>query len=138
MWVALPRGYKRLRSERLSKGRLTAHAEPRSKWNFSSLKKIFKIKVDHIADGILGYRTDDNLDSTCSDNYRYDNNIYFKSIVKIKSDKKNLREINDDSTKKNLLIRAVIVVEEEEEEENEEEKEEGEEEEQEKGEEEED
>ncbi|KAF7380255.1 hypothetical protein HZH66_014610 [Vespula vulgaris] len=163
IWVALARGYKRLRGERLSKGRLTAHAEPGSKWNFSSFKKIFfqtkkyffkdigicflasfeaintchrqqKIKVDHIADGIFGYRTDDNLDSTCSDNYRYDNSIYFKSIVKIKSDKKNLREINDDFKKENLLIRAIIVVAEEEEEENEEEKEEGEKEEMEEGE----
>ncbi|KAL2723526.1 hypothetical protein V1477_019377 [Vespula maculifrons] len=95
-----------------------------------------KIKIDHIADGIFGYRTDDNLDSTCSDNY----SIYFKSIVKIKSDKKNLREINDDFKKENLLIRAIVVVEEEEEEENEgekEEMEEGEEEEEEEGEEEE-
>ncbi|KAF7381224.1 hypothetical protein HZH68_016099 [Vespula germanica] len=89
IWVALARGYKRLRGERLSKGRLTADAEPGSK---------------------------------------YDNNTYFKTIVEIRNDKKNLRKINDDSKKENLLIRAVVVVEEEEEEGEEEEQEEGEEE----------
>ncbi|KAL2723524.1 myb-like protein X [Vespula maculifrons] len=117
--------------------RPTAHAESESNWNFCSSKEIFNIKIDHNADSVLGNRTNDNLDSTCLNNYRYDNNTYFKTIMEIRNDKKGLREINDDSKKENLLIRAVIVVEEEEEEGNEEEKEEGEEEEEGEGEEEE-
>nr|KAF7406595.1 hypothetical protein H0235_014251 [Vespula pensylvanica] len=158
-WATLTRGYDRLRSERLSKGRLTMHAESGSKWNFSSNKQIFlrtkeyfieesswspsfyilkrnqrrsrqeeKIKINRNADNVLGYRTNDNLDSTCLENYRYDNSIYFKTIGEIRNDKKNLRAINDDFKKENLLI-DVEVEEKEEEEEAEEGEEEAEEEE---------
>ncbi|KAF7384887.1 hypothetical protein HZH66_011973 [Vespula vulgaris] len=157
-WATLTRGYDRLRSERLSKGRLTMHAESGSKWNFSSNKQIFlrtkeyfieesswspsfyilkrnqrrsrqeeKIKINRNADNVLGYRTNDNLDSTCLENYRYDNSIYFKTIGEIRNDKKNLRAINDDFKKENLLI-DTEVEEKEEEKEEEEEAEEGEEE----------
>ncbi|KAL2711898.1 hypothetical protein V1478_018919 [Vespula squamosa] len=147
-WAALTKGYNRLRSERLSKGRLTMHAESGSKWNFSSNKRIFlrtkeyfiedsswspsfyvlkrnqrrsrqeeKIKINRNADSVLRYRTNDNLDSTCLENYRYDNSIYFKTIGEIRNDKKNLRAINDDLKKKNFLIDVELEKKEEEKEE---------------------
>ncbi|KAL2741550.1 myb-like protein X [Vespula squamosa] len=59
-----------------------------------------KIKINLNADSVLAYRTNNNLDSTCLKNNRID--------------KKNLREINEDSTEENLLNSAKVIEEEEE------------------------
>lgn len=48
------------------------------------------------------------MDSTCLENHRYDNNIYFKINGEIRNDKKNLKEINDDFKRKSLLIDAKV------------------------------
>ncbi|KAL2723523.1 myb-like protein X [Vespula maculifrons] len=72
--------------------RPTAHAESESNWNFCSSKEIFNIKIDHNADSVLGDRTNDNLDSTCLNNYRCDNNTYFKTIKKWREETKKKRK----------------------------------------------
>ncbi|XP_047350884.1 uncharacterized protein LOC124949602 [Vespa velutina] len=146
-WTALVRGYNRFKSERLSKGRQTMLDERVSNWNITSNKLIIedsslspcfhnfkrnrrrshheeKMKINqNNVNSVLGYRSNDNLDSACLANYRYDHSIYFKTIGEIRNDKKTLKEINDDSKKENLLIDAEVVVEEEEEGEEEEEEE---------------
>ncbi|KAL2733089.1 myb-like protein X [Vespula squamosa] len=86
-----------------------------------------KIKINLNADSVLAYRINNNLDSMCLKSNRYENSISFKIIGKIRIDKKNLREINEDSTEENLLNSAKVIEEEEEldeEEEGEEEEEE--------------
>ncbi|XP_014609652.1 PREDICTED: uncharacterized protein DDB_G0283697-like [Polistes canadensis] len=118
-WAAFARGYNRLRSERLSKGRLTMHEEHDSRWSISSNKLIIEedpswnpsfhklkrsrrrsrqeeeIKINNYPESVLGYRSNDNLDSTCLETYRYDHSIYFKTIGEIRNNKKNLTEVND-------------------------------------------
>ncbi|KAL2741435.1 LOW QUALITY PROTEIN: myb-like protein X [Vespula squamosa] len=83
-----------------------------------------KIKINLNADSVLAYRTNNNLDSTCLKNNRYENSISFKIIGKIRIDKKNLSEINEDSTEENLLNSVKVIEEEEEVDEEEEEEEE--------------
>ncbi|KAI4499029.1 hypothetical protein M0802_005895 [Mischocyttarus mexicanus] len=117
-WAAFARGYNRLRSERLSKGRLTMHEEHDSRWSISSNKLIIEdpswnpsfhklkrsrrrsrqdeeTKINNYRQSVLGYSSNDHLDSTCLENYRYDHSIYFKTIGEIRNGKKNLTEIND-------------------------------------------
>lgn len=74
------------------------------------------VKIDHNVNSVLGYRSSDNLYRTCSANKKYDHSIYFMTIGEIKNDKKNLREINDDSRKENLLMDIEVEEEKEEEE----------------------
>lgn len=116
-WAAFARGYNRLRSERLSKGRLTMNEEQESRWSISSNKLVIddlswnpafhtlkrsrrrsrqeeEIKINRYTDSVLGYRSNANLDSTCLETYRYDHSIYFKTIGEIRNGKKD-RRIND-------------------------------------------
>ncbi|XP_015172631.1 PREDICTED: suppressor of Mek1-like [Polistes dominula] len=133
-WAAFARGYNRLRSERLSKGRLTMNEEHNSRWSISSNKLIIEeetswnpsfhklkrsrrrsrqeeeMKINHFRDSVFGYRSNDNLDSTCLETYRYDHSIYFKTIGEIRNNKKNSTTINnnddnnDDDSKENVSL----------------------------------
>ncbi|KOC62826.1 hypothetical protein WH47_02529 [Habropoda laboriosa] len=107
-WAAYARGYNRLRSQRLSRGRMTMQGgqEPRwnicsnklivddSSWNpsFHTLKKSQRkpqqeeMKINCC--GTFNYQSNSNLDSTCLETYRYDHSIYFKTIGDIKNGKK--------------------------------------------------
>lgn len=119
-WAAFARGYNRLRSERLSKGRLTMHEEQESRWSISSNKLIIddpswspafhtlkrsrrrsrqeeEMKINRYTDGVLGYRSNADVDSTCLETYRYDHSIYFKTIGEIRNGKKNGTESDGDS-----------------------------------------
>ena len=111
-WAAFARGYNRLRSQRLSRGRLTMQEEQEPRWTISSNKIVIEdstwnprfhnLKRSHRrksrADenckinccGTFNYQSNSNLDSTCLETYRYDHSIYFKTIGDIKSSKKDL------------------------------------------------
>lgn len=124
-WAAFARGYNRLRSERLSKGRLTMHEEQESRWSISSNKLIIddpswgpafhtfkrsrrrsrqeeEIKINRYTEGVLGYRSNASLDSTCLETYRYDHSIYFKTIGEIRNGKKNCAESDGDPKEKSI------------------------------------
>lgn len=107
-WAAYARGYNRLRSQRLSRGRMTMQGGQEPRWSISSNKLIIddcswspcfhslkksrrksrpeETKIDCCA--TLNYQSNSNLDSSCLQTYRYDHSIYFKTIGDIKNDKK--------------------------------------------------
>lgn len=107
-WAAYARGYNRLRSQRLSRGRMTMQGGQEPRWSISSNKLIIddcswsprfhslkksrrksrpeETKIDCCA--TLNYQSNSNLDSSCLETYRYDHSIYFKTIGDIKNDKK--------------------------------------------------
>lgn len=109
-WAAFARGYNRLRSQRLSRGRLTMQEEQEPRWSISSNKIIIEdpawsprfhnLKRSHRRRsrpdenckinccGTFNYQSNGNIDSTCLETYRYDHSIYFKTIGDIKSSKR--------------------------------------------------
>ncbi|XP_043605519.1 uncharacterized protein LOC122577872 [Bombus pyrosoma] len=109
-WAAYARGYNRLRSQRLSRGRMTMQGGQEPRWSISSNKLIIddcswsprfhslkksrrksrpeETKIDCCA--TLNYQSNSNLDSSCLETYRYDHSIYFKTIGDIKNDKKHV------------------------------------------------
>ncbi|XP_012287043.1 uncharacterized protein LOC105703313 [Orussus abietinus] len=108
-WAALARGYNRLRSQRLSRGRLTMQEEQESRWSISSNKLVIDdpswsphfhtMKRSHRRKsrpeetkinccGTFNYQSNGDLDSTCLETYRYDHSIYFKTVGEIRSSRK--------------------------------------------------
>lgn len=109
-WAAYARGYNRLRSQRLSSGRMTMHKDERSTWSISSSNKMViddtswsprfqDLKRSHDQRspreetrlnccGTFDYKSNGNLDSNCLDTYRYDHSIYFKTIGEIRNSKR--------------------------------------------------
>ncbi|XP_016922938.1 uncharacterized protein LOC108004494 [Apis cerana] len=112
-WAAYARGYNRLRSQRLSRGRMTMQGGQEPRWNISSNKLVIddstwnprfhtlkkfrrksqpeETKINCC--GTFNYQSNSNLDSSCLETYRYDHSIYFKTIGDIKNGKK----VNDDT-----------------------------------------
>ena len=108
-WAAYARGYNRLRSQRLSRGRMTMQGGQEPRWSISSNKLIIddcswsprfhtlkksrrksrpeETKINCC--GTFNYQSNSNLDSSCLETYRYDHSIYFKTIGDIKNGKKN-------------------------------------------------
>ncbi|XP_043275200.1 uncharacterized protein [Venturia canescens] len=117
-WAALARGYNRLRSQRLSRGRLTMQEEQEPRWSISSNKIVIedpdwsprfhnlrrshrrKSRTDENCRinccGTFNYQSSCNLDSNCLENYRYDHSIYFKTIGDIKSSKRDGASVSDE------------------------------------------
>ncbi|XP_076766418.1 uncharacterized protein LOC143433151 [Xylocopa sonorina] len=115
-WAAYARGYNRLRSERLSRGRMTMQGGQETRWSISANKLIIddsswsprfhtlkksrrkpppeETKINCC--GTFNYQSNSNLDSSCLETYRYDHSIYFKTIGDIKNGKK---ESNDSNCK---------------------------------------
>lgn len=60
------------------------------------------MKIDHNVENILIRRSNDDLNCTCLNNHRGDNNIYFKTIGLIRNEE--TRKINDHPNMKTLLI----------------------------------
>ncbi|KAG7208857.1 hypothetical protein KM043_015042 [Ampulex compressa] len=110
-WAAFARGYNRLRSQRLSRGRMTMQEEQEPRWSISSNKLIIddiswnprfhtmkrsrrkcrpseETKINCC--GTFDYQSNSNLDSACLETYRYDHSIYFKTIGDIRSSKRDL------------------------------------------------
>nr|XP_003702371.1 PREDICTED: uncharacterized protein LOC100881271 [Megachile rotundata] len=107
-WAAYARGYNRLRSQRLSRGRMTMQGGQEPRWSISSNKLIIddsswsprfhtlkksrrksrpeETKINCC--GTFNYQSNSNLDSSCLETYRYDHSIYFKTIGDIKNSKK--------------------------------------------------
>ncbi|XP_076636683.1 uncharacterized protein LOC143349369 [Colletes latitarsis] len=107
-WAAYARGYNRLRSQRLSRGRMTMQGGQESRWSISSNKLIIddvswnprfhtlkksrrksrpeETKINCC--GTFNYQSNSNLDSNCLETYRYDHSIYFKTIGDIKNSKR--------------------------------------------------
>ncbi|XP_054000954.1 uncharacterized protein LOC128888256 [Hylaeus anthracinus] len=107
-WAAYARGYNRLRSQRLSRGRMTMQGGQEPRWSVSSNKLIIddvswsprfhtfkksrrksrpeEAKINCC--GTFNYQSNSNLDSTCLETYRYDHSIYFKTIGDIRNSKK--------------------------------------------------
>ena len=107
-WAAYARGYNRLRSQRLSRGRMTMQGGQEPRWSISSNKLIIddcswsprfhtlkksrrksrpeETKINCC--GTFNYQSNSNLDSSCLETYRYDHSIYFKTIGDIKNGKK--------------------------------------------------
>ncbi|XP_076176017.1 uncharacterized protein LOC143151097 [Ptiloglossa arizonensis] len=115
-WAAYARGYNRLRSQRLSRGRMTVQGGQDPRWSISSNKLIIddfswsprfhtlkksrrksrseETKINCC--GRFNYQSNSNLDSTCLETYRYDHSIYFKTIGDIKNSKKDLSDSNNE------------------------------------------
>lgn len=111
-WAAYARGYNRLRSQRLSRGRMTMQTGQEPRWSISSNKLIIedmswsprfhtmkKSRRKSRAEetkinccGTFNYQSNSNLDSNCLETYRYDHSIYFKTIGDIRNSKKDLAE----------------------------------------------
>lgn len=111
-WAAYARGYNRLRSQRLSRGRMTMQNSQEPRWSISSNKLIIddmswsprfhtlkksrrksrpeETKINCC--GTFNYQSNSNLDSNCLETYRYDHSIYFKTIGDIRNSKKDLAE----------------------------------------------
>ncbi|XP_078032985.1 uncharacterized protein LOC144467873 [Augochlora pura] len=111
-WAAYARGYNRLRSQRLSRGRMTMQTGQEPRWSISSNKLIIEdmswsprfhtfkksrrksrpeeTKINCC--GTFNYQSNSHLDSNCLETYRYDHSIYFKTIGDIKNSKKDLAE----------------------------------------------
>ncbi|XP_033330615.2 uncharacterized protein LOC117222797 [Megalopta genalis] len=111
-WAAYARGYNRLRSQRLSRGRMTMQTGQEPRWSVSSNKLIIddmswsprfhtfkksrrksrpeETKINCC--GTFNYQSNSNLDSNCLETYRYDHSIYFKTVGDIRNSKKNLAE----------------------------------------------
>ncbi|KZC08196.1 PREDICTED: uncharacterized protein LOC107186403 [Dufourea novaeangliae] len=107
-WAAYARGYNRLRSQRLSRGRMTMQGGQEPRWSISSNKLIIddsswsprfhtlkrsrrksrseETKINCC--GTFNYQSNSNLDSNCLEAYRYDHSIYFKTIGDIRNSKK--------------------------------------------------
>ena len=107
-WAAYARGYNRLRSQRLSRGRMTMQGGQEPRWSISANKLIIddsswsprfhtlkksrrksrpeETKINCC--GTFNYQSNSNLDSNCLETYRYDHSIYFKTIGDLKNDKK--------------------------------------------------
>lgn len=121
-WAALARGYNRLRSQRLSRGRLTMQEEQEPRWSISSNKIVIEdpnwsprfhnLRRSHRRKsrsdencrinccGTFNYQSSCNLDSNCLENYRYDHSIYFKTIGDIKSSKRDGASLSDEENEK--------------------------------------
>lgn len=119
-WAAYARGYNRLRSQRLSRGRMTMQDGQQPRWSISSNKLIIddsswsprfhalkksrrksrpeESKINCC--GTFNYQSNSNLDSTCLETYRYDHSIYFKTIGDIKNSKK---EVDDDKNEQDRI-----------------------------------
>lgn len=111
-WAAYARGYNRLRSQRLSRGRMTMQNNQEPRWSISSNKLIIedvswsprfhtlkksrrKSRTEETkinCCGTFNYQSNSNLDSNCLETYRYDHSIYFKTIGDIRNSKKDLAE----------------------------------------------
>ncbi|XP_063972836.1 uncharacterized protein LOC135160332 isoform X1 [Diachasmimorpha longicaudata] len=99
-WAALARGYNRLRSHKFSRGRLTFgevledDEERYISTDFESLRRSERMKSRSPDEsrrinccGTFNYQSNNRLDSTCLETYRYDHSIYFKTIGDIKRSK---------------------------------------------------
>ncbi|XP_034189357.1 uncharacterized protein LOC117608404 [Osmia lignaria lignaria] len=115
-WAAYAKGYNRLRSQRLSRGRMTMQGGQEPRWSISSNKLIIddsswsprfhtlkksrrksrpeETKINCC--GTFNYQSNSNLDSTCLETYRYDHSIYFKTIGDIKNSKKEAEEVKNE------------------------------------------
>ncbi|CAL7933786.1 unnamed protein product [Xylocopa violacea] len=113
-WAAYARGYNRLRSQRLSRGRMTMQGGQEPRWSISANKLIIddsswsprfhalkksrrksspeETKINCC--GTFNYQSNSNLDSSCLETYRYDHSIYFKTIGDIKNGKKESNDAN--------------------------------------------
>ncbi|XP_043262102.1 uncharacterized protein LOC122402957 [Colletes gigas] len=115
-WAAYARGYNRLRSQRLSRGRMTMQGGQEPRWSISSNKLIIddvswnprfhamkksrrksrpeETKINCC--GTFNYQSNSNLDSNCLETYRYDHSIYFKTIGDIKNSKRDAGDIKNE------------------------------------------
>ena len=104
-WAAYARGYNRLRSQRISRGRMTMDEFLSSRWNISGNKifieeaswnpQVKTLNRSHARNtrpeelklnccGTLNYKSNGNLNSSCLETYSYDHSIYFKTIGDLK------------------------------------------------------
>ena len=115
-WAAYARGYNRLRSQRLSRGRMTMQGGQEPRWSISANKLIIddsswsprfhtlkksrrksrpeETKINCC--GTFNYQSNSNLDSTCLETYRYDHSIYFKTIGDLKNNKKDTADTKNE------------------------------------------
>ncbi|XP_031848649.1 uncharacterized protein LOC116434056 [Nomia melanderi] len=130
-WAAYARGYNRLRSQRLSRGRMTMQSGQEPRWSVSSNKLIIEdpswsprfhalkksrrksrpeeTKINCC--GTFNYQSNSNLDSNCLETYRYDHSIYFKTIGDIKNSKKDLVEEAKDDKEDRISVSSEELVE---------------------------
>lgn len=118
-WAACARGYNRLRTQRISRSRVTMKDEnsTSSRWSIAGNKlfieessfnpRLQPLNRSHASKsqheelklnccGTLNYRSNAKLDSTCLETYSYDHSIYFKTIGDLKRNKD--QESNDQSS----------------------------------------
>ncbi|XP_076650725.1 uncharacterized protein LOC143357910 [Halictus rubicundus] len=130
-WAAYARGYNRLRSQRLSRGRMTMQNGQEPRWSISSNKLIIedmswsprfhtlkKSRRKSRAEetkinccGTFNYQSNSNLDSNCLETYRYDHSIYFKTIGDIRNSKKDLAEETENEQEDRISVSSEELVE---------------------------
>ncbi|XP_076236789.1 uncharacterized protein LOC143180735 [Calliopsis andreniformis] len=130
-WAAYARGYNRLRSQRLSRGRMTMQGGQEPRWSISSNKLIIddsswsprfhtlkksrrksrpeETKINCC--GTFNYQSNSNLDSTCLETYRYDHSIYFKTIGDLKNSKKEATDTDRNEQEDRISISSEELVE---------------------------
>lgn len=119
-WAAYARGYNRLRSVRLSPGRMTMQEEPESRWSISQATNRLVVennwspsfrqrrqtrtsapeqtRLNCCALSNLNYKSNANLDSNCLEAYSLDHSIYFKTIGEIRSELRSKTENGNNTT----------------------------------------
>lgn len=113
-WVAFAKGYNRLRSERLSGGRMSMRKaeqwtytaddmisteEPEPAMTIKNTKNGGKTVAEQMklnCCGTFNYKSNGNLESNCLETYSYDHSIYFKTVGDIKKSKSVQSNLNPD------------------------------------------
>ena len=103
-WAAYARGYNRLKSVRLSPGRMTMQDEPEARWSINEATR--RIQVDsgwapsfrnnsrrsataersRLNRLPTGYSSNGNLDTNCLESYAMDHSIFFKTIGDLRNE----------------------------------------------------
>ncbi|XP_017879648.1 asparagine-rich protein-like [Ceratina calcarata] len=130
-WAAYARGYNRLRSQRLSRGRMTMQGGQETRWSISSNKLIIddsswsprfhtlkksrrqsrpeETKINCC--GTFNYQSNSTLDTSCLETYRYDHSIYFKTIGDLKNSRKKKESKNEEKEEDRVSISSEELVE---------------------------
>ncbi|XP_014223590.1 uncharacterized protein LOC106650198 [Trichogramma pretiosum] len=106
-WAAYARGYNRLRSVRLSPGRMTMQDEPEARWTINKSTQRLEVEEDWAPSFTrrrgggpiqersrlnccpMDYKSAGKLESRCLEEYSMDHSIYFKTIGDLRQSNSN-------------------------------------------------
>lgn len=116
-WTIIARGYNRLRTERSTRAHTTSHDLQDSRWpvNVNTLNRCHRRpgtpeETRRInCCGTFNYQSNNRIDSTCLETYRYDHSIYFKTIGDIRSSKSKESNLQDYCNNDNLDLNLKVL-----------------------------